>query len=93
MVRCSSRTPSRASRSATWRETLAFERPSASAAATKLPASTTAENTRISSKRSMTPTRSDLAATLLRPRQQTQLRRLRGKYEWVGDPDAMGRDR
>ena len=31
--------------------------------------------------------------TLLRPRQQTQLRRLRGKYEWVGDPDAMGRDR
>lgn len=31
--------------------------------------------------------------TLLRLKQQTQLRKLRGKYEWVGDLDAMRRDK
>jgi Arc/MetJ family transcription regulator len=31
--------------------------------------------------------------TLLRLKQQTELRRLRGKYEWDGDLDAMRRDR
>ncbi len=31
--------------------------------------------------------------TLLRLKQQTDLRRLRGKYEWEGDLDAMRRDR
>jgi Arc/MetJ family transcription regulator len=31
--------------------------------------------------------------TLLRLRQQTELRRLRGKYEWEGDLDAMRRDK
>jgi len=31
--------------------------------------------------------------TLLRLKRQTELRKLRGKYEWVGDPDAMRRDR
>lgn len=30
--------------------------------------------------------------TLLRLQQQTQLRKLRGKYEWEGDLDAMRRD-
>lgn len=30
--------------------------------------------------------------TLLRLKQQTQLRKLRGKYEWTGDLDAMRRD-
>ena len=30
---------------------------------------------------------------LLRLRQQTELRMLRGKYEWDGDLDAMRRDR
>lgn len=29
--------------------------------------------------------------TLLRLRQQTQLRKLRGKYRWEGDLDAMRR--
>lgn len=29
---------------------------------------------------------------LLRLKQQTQLRRLRGKYAWEGDVDAMRRD-
>jgi Arc/MetJ family transcription regulator len=31
--------------------------------------------------------------TLLRLKQQTQLRRLRGKYAWEGDVAAMRRDR
>lgn len=31
--------------------------------------------------------------TLLRLKRQTQLRKLRGKYEWVGDLDAMRRDK
>lgn len=31
--------------------------------------------------------------TLLRLKQQTELRKLRGKYEWVGDLDAKRRDR
>ena len=31
--------------------------------------------------------------TLLRLKQQTDLRSLRGKYEWEGDLDAMRRDR
>lgn len=31
--------------------------------------------------------------TLLRLKQQTELRKLRGKYEWVGDLDAERRDR
>ena len=31
--------------------------------------------------------------TLLRLQQQTELRRLRGKYEWEGDLDAMRRDK
>ena len=31
--------------------------------------------------------------TLLRLRQQTELRKLRGKYEWEGDIDAMRRDK
>ena len=31
--------------------------------------------------------------TLLRLKQQTELRQLRGKYEWVGDLDAMRRDK
>lgn len=30
---------------------------------------------------------------LVRLRQQTELRKLRGKYEWVGDLDEMRRDR
>jgi Arc/MetJ family transcription regulator len=30
--------------------------------------------------------------TLLRLKQQTELRKLRGKYEWEGDLDAMRRD-
>ena len=53
VVRCSSRTPSRDSSSATWRETAALDISSASDAPTKLPTSTTAANTRISSKRSI----------------------------------------
>lgn len=31
--------------------------------------------------------------TLLRLKQQTALRELRGKYEWAGDLDAMRRDK
>lgn len=31
--------------------------------------------------------------TLLRLKQQTELRQLRGKYEWEGDLDAMRRDK
>ncbi|MEY2341687.1 type II toxin-antitoxin system VapB family antitoxin [Acidithiobacillus sp. IBUN Pt1247-S3] len=31
--------------------------------------------------------------TLLRLKQQTELRKMRGQYEWVGDLDAMRRDR
>jgi Arc/MetJ family transcription regulator len=31
--------------------------------------------------------------TLLRLKQQTELRKLRGKYEWDGDLDTMRRDR
>jgi Arc/MetJ family transcription regulator len=31
--------------------------------------------------------------TLLRLKRQTELRRLRGKYEWEGDLDAMRRDK
>ena len=31
--------------------------------------------------------------TLLRLKQQTELRKLRGKYEWAGDLDAMRRDK
>lgn len=31
--------------------------------------------------------------TLLRLKQQTELRKLRGKYEWEGDLDAMRRDK
>ena len=31
--------------------------------------------------------------TLLRLRQQTELRRVRGKIEWVGDLDGMRRDK
>ena len=31
--------------------------------------------------------------TLLRLKQQAELRKLRGKYEWEGDLDAMRRDR
>ena len=31
--------------------------------------------------------------TLLRLKRQTELRKLRGKYEWVGDLDAMRRDK
>ncbi len=31
--------------------------------------------------------------TLLRLQQQTALRKLRGKYEWEGDVDAMRRDK
>ncbi len=31
--------------------------------------------------------------TLLRLKRQTELRKLRGKYEWAGDLDAMRRDR
>jgi Arc/MetJ family transcription regulator len=31
--------------------------------------------------------------TLLRLKQQTELRRLRGKHEWQGDIDAMRRDK
>ncbi len=31
--------------------------------------------------------------TLLRLKQQTELRKLRGKYEWVGDLDRMRRNK
>lgn len=31
--------------------------------------------------------------TLLRLRQQTELRKMRGKYEWEGDLDAVRRDK
>ena len=31
--------------------------------------------------------------TLLRLKRQTELRKLRGKYEWVGNLDAMRRDK
>jgi Arc/MetJ family transcription regulator len=31
--------------------------------------------------------------TLLRLKRQTELRKLRGKYEWVGDLDSMRRDK
>lgn len=31
--------------------------------------------------------------TLLRLKQQTELRKLRGKYEWAGNLDAMRRDK
>lgn len=31
--------------------------------------------------------------TLLRLKQQTELRKLRGKYQWVGDLTAMRRDK
>ena len=31
--------------------------------------------------------------TLLRLQQQTELRKMRGKYEWEGDLDAMRRDK
>lgn len=31
--------------------------------------------------------------TLLRLQQQTELRKLRGRYEWEGDLDAMRRDK
>ena len=31
--------------------------------------------------------------TLLRLKQQTELRKLRGKYEWEGDLDGMRRDK
>ena len=31
--------------------------------------------------------------TLLRLQQQTELRKIRGKYEWEGDLDAMRRDK
>lgn len=31
--------------------------------------------------------------TLLRLKQQTELRKLRGKYQWEGDLDAMRRDK
>jgi Arc/MetJ family transcription regulator len=31
--------------------------------------------------------------TLLRLKQQTELRKLRGKYEWEGDLDRMRRDK
>lgn len=31
--------------------------------------------------------------TLLRLQQQTELRKLRGKYEWEGDLDAMRREK
>jgi Arc/MetJ family transcription regulator len=31
--------------------------------------------------------------TLLRLQQQTELRKLRGKYQWDGDLDAMRRDK
>ena len=31
--------------------------------------------------------------TLLRLQQQAELRKLRGKYEWEGDLDAMRRDK
>jgi Arc/MetJ family transcription regulator len=31
--------------------------------------------------------------TLLRLKQRTELRKLRGKYEWEGDRDAMRRDK
>lgn len=31
--------------------------------------------------------------TLLRLERQTELRKLRGKYEWEGDLDAMRRDK
>ena len=31
--------------------------------------------------------------TLLRLKQQAELRKLRGKYEWEGDLDAMRRDK
>ena len=31
--------------------------------------------------------------TLLRLQQQTDLRKLRGKYDWEGDLDAMRRDK
>jgi Arc/MetJ family transcription regulator len=31
--------------------------------------------------------------TLLRLKQQTELRKLRGKFEWVGDLDAMRRNK
>jgi len=31
--------------------------------------------------------------TLLRLKRQTELRKLRGKYDWVGDLDAMRRDK
>ena len=31
--------------------------------------------------------------TLLRLQQQTELRKVRGKYEWEGDLDAMRRDK
>ena len=31
--------------------------------------------------------------TLLRLKQQTELRKLRGKYEWEGDLEAMRRDK
>jgi Arc/MetJ family transcription regulator len=31
--------------------------------------------------------------TLLRLQQQTELRKLRGKYQWEGDLDAMRRDK
>lgn len=30
---------------------------------------------------------------LIRIKSQTEIRKLRGKYEWVGDLDAMRRDR
>jgi Arc/MetJ family transcription regulator len=31
--------------------------------------------------------------TILRLKQQTELRKLRGKYEWIGDLDAMRRSK
>ena len=31
--------------------------------------------------------------TLLRLKRQTELRKLRGKYDWVGDLNAMRRDK
>lgn len=35
----------------------------------------------------------DALRTLLRLKQQTELRKLRGKHEWVGDIDEMRRSR
>src|SRR3954469_13755848 len=53
VVRCSRRTPRRPSSSATWREMAALDRPRRSAAATKLPASTTSAKERSSRNRSI----------------------------------------